>query len=234
MSGMKAALIGALAALAVVAVLLILVFTGVVHGVGTRGGDGDGSVAVGLVLPGSDGAMALRVLDVYTRDGSGWSVKSVAPSSPVIVSGTGGSTLVDAYSFGGGGKLADTLRTQLNLPIGGWVMVDERAWLALRSGARVPVDLPRPVAAFDGSTLSSYAEGVGDIPPQEMGVLLDGAAYLSASDSRDVRAQVGDALSSSLASAGPTGVSGLQSSLSASAFSAWISGLRHVRRVPGS
>jgi len=231
---MSAALIGALAAVVVVAGVVAIAASGVLPTREDTGSGKDGPVAVALVLPGSDGAVALRALDVYTLEGSGWSVRSVAPSSVVVVSGTGGSILADAYSFGGGPKLAETLRSQLDQPVSAWLIVDEAEWLSLRSGSSVPVDLPKAIDVFDGKSLSSFAEGQGSVLPSQTGLLLDGSAYLNPLDGKIVRTQVGDALASSLASVGPSGGAGVQSSLSASALSAWMKALGRARRVPGT
>lgn len=234
MSMMKAALLGALAALIVVAALIAVALSGALSAGEGSGGGENGPVAVGLVLPGSDGTVALRVLDVYTREGSGWSVRSVTPSSEVVVSGTGGTSLADAYSFGGGSKLAETLESQLDQPVRAWVIVDESAWLELRSGTSVPVELPEQLDVFDGKALSSFAAGQGSVAPGQTGLLLDGSAFMRAADSKIVRAQVGDALRSSLASAGPSVAAAVESDLGRSALSAWFGQLRSVHRTPGT
>jgi hypothetical protein len=234
MSAMKAALLGAIAAVIVVAVVIAIAASGALStGGNTRAGE-DGPVAVGLVLPGSDGTVALRVVDVYTREGSGWSMRSITPSSQVVVSGTGGTSLADAYSFGGGAKLAETLESQLDQPVRAWVIVDDTAWLALRSGSPVPVELPEQVDVFDGKALSSFPAGVGSVAPAQIGLLLDGSTFLRTADGKIVRTQVGDALRSSLETAGPSGLAGVESSLGSAALAGWVKGLGVARRVPGT
>lgn len=231
---LRSALIGGLAAVVVVVALLVVAFGGLLPASDGQGRSIDGPVAVALVLPGADGSVALRALDVYTRERSGWSVRSVSPTSRAVVSGTGGTRISDAYSFGGGSMVAEVLRTQMGIPVRAWVVIDETAWLELRSGSAVVVALPKGIEVFDGGTLSSFPEGTSTVPARQTGVLLDGAGYLAGPESKRVRETVGDSLASSLTSSGPDASSAVESSLGSNALREWIRSLRPLERVSGT
>lgn len=234
MSTLRAVLIGAVAALVLVGLVVALVFLGVFPSGSSSDVRTDGAVAVALVLPDQDGVVTLRVLDVYTPSGGNWSIRSVSPTTPAVVSGTSGTSLADAYSFGGGDALAEALSEQAGLPVSGWVAVDQRGWEVLRAKAPFEIDLASDIAVFDGRQLHSFGSGRVMVTSAQTPRLLDGAAYLNASESRDMRVQVGDVLRSSLASAGPDALSGVRSSWSGAALREWAESLRAMNRVSGT
>jgi hypothetical protein len=234
MSTLRAVLIGAAAALVLVGVVVALALLGVLPSGSPSDVPADGAVAVALVLPDQDGVVTLRVLDVYSPSGANWSVRSVSPTTPAVVSGTSGTSLADAYSYGGGDALAEALSTQAGLPVSGWVSVDQRGWEALRGNVPFEIDLASDIAVFDGRELHSFGSGRVMVSSAQTPRLLDGAAYLNASHSRDMRVQVGDVLRSSLASAGPDALSTVRSSWSGSALSEWAKSLRTANRVSGT
>jgi hypothetical protein len=233
MSTLKAVTIGAVAGVVVIAVVIAVAMMGLTSS--APSGTAANSVAVALVLPDEDGVVTLRVLDVYSAGGGkAATVRSVSPTTPAVVSGTGGTSLADAYSFGGGEMLADALKQQAGLPVSAWVVVDQRGWDALRGDAPLQIDLPSAIDVFDGKRLYSFNAGKVSISSNHTGRLLDGAVYLTPTQGRDVRVQVGDALRSTLASGGPDLVSYTRSSMPASALSEWARGVRSVSRVPGT
>jgi hypothetical protein len=234
MSTLKAVAIGAIAALVVVGIAVAVALFGLSPSDTNSKPSTGGPVAVALVLPNEDGVVTLRVLDVYSSVGGMWSVRSVSPTTAAVVSGTGGSSLADAYSFGGGDMLAKALREQAGLPVSAWATVDQQGWDALRAGAPFQIDLGSPIEVFDGSRLVSFKSGRDTVASAQTAKLLDGTAYLKASESREVRIQVGDVLRSSLASAGPDALSRIHSSWSGSAFGEWAGGVRSAHRVPGT
>lgn len=234
MSTLKAVLFGALAALVVVGVVVGIVLLGVLPSGSSSDVPADGAVAVALVLPDQDGVITLRVLDVYNPSGGNWSIRSVSPTTAAVVSGTSGTSLADAYSYGGGDALAEALSTQAGLPVSGWVTVDLRAWEALRGNAPFEMDLASDIAVFDGRQLHSFGSGRVTVSSAQTPRLLDGASFLNASESRDIRVQVGDVLRSSLASAGPEALSGVRSSWSGSALREWAKSLSAANRVSGT
>lgn len=234
MSTLRAVLVGAAAALVLVGIVVALAVLGVLPTGLSSDVAPEGAVAVALVLPDQDGVVTLRVLDIYTPSGGDWSIRSVSPTTPAVISGTSGTSLADAYSFGGGDALAEALSKQAGLPVSGWVTVDQRGWEALRGNVPFEIDLASDIAVFDGRQLHSFGAGRVTVSSAKTARLLDGAAYLNASESREVRVQVGDVLRSSLASAGPDALSGARSSWSGSALREWAKSLSPANRVSGT
>jgi hypothetical protein len=228
----RAVLIGAVVAVIVIGAVSAALLAGVFGPAPKASSTVDGPVIVALVLPNEAGVQEPRVLDVYTGNASGWSVKSVSPSLPVVVSGTTGKTLADAYVFGGGAALA---RAYSNLGRGqvcSWVVVDSATWSALSSVAPLVVDLPRALEVFDGSRLVSFPAGRRVVAAAETGLLLNGAAYLPASQNAAVRAVVGDGLGSALATAPASARAQLRSDLRSQQLTEWLGTLK--TRVRGS
>jgi len=193
-----------------------------------------GSVAVAMVLPGSDYVAAPRVIDLYINTASGWTVRSVSPSTPVEVAGTSGSTLADAYSFGGGGGLVSALASNPGVPVDSWVVVDESAWLRLHDSGALPLDLPDDVEVFDGVRLYSFAKGATTVPADELQQLLAGTAFLSAGQDAQVRGQVGDALGKALVTNSAEASGSVHTDLSAATLLTWLREIGSARRIPGS
>jgi hypothetical protein len=233
MSMLKSIIIGAVAALVVVAVAVALIVAKVVPVESASSSAVDGPVVVALVLPDNSGIATVRIVDIYTRSGAGWTIRSVSPSMPVVVSGTGGSTLADAYSFGGGAGLMSALRRESGSNVTAWVIVGEQAWNGLRAGAPFDVMLNSGIEVFDGAQLYSFSTGTSSVSPTETPQLLDGAAYLSAAEDRAVRVDVGNALGSSLASATAGEAMLLESNLNSSSLHQWLSSVHSARRTSG-
>ena len=231
---LRAVLFGALAAVLVVAALLAAVALHLVPGASPRNAVADGPVAVALVLPDPQGIATIRVLDVYTHSGGAWSVRSVSPTTTAVVSGTGGSTLADAYTFGGGDGLVAAMREQTGQAVTSWVIVDSQAWDKLRAGEPFVVDLTSDLEVFNGNRLFSFAAGHASVPATQVAPLFDGAAYLSAPSSRELRSQVGDVLAGSLSTASEAAASGVRTNVSATSLAGWRNVLKSVRRAPGT
>ena len=227
----RAALIGAILALVVVGVVVALALTGSLP-LGATPGTANGPVAVALVLPDAKGTVVVRAIDVYARSGSGWSVRSVAPTASVVVPGTGGSSLSDAYSFGGGDGLAGALR-QTGQAVTSWVIVDQSGWNALRAHDPLSITLASSVEVFDGSQLLSFEKGTASVPATQTPELFDGAAFFTTEADRALRQQVGAGLVSSLRSATPGATSFVHSDLTPPVLNAWLGGLGTVRRTSG-
>ena len=232
MSTGRAALIGAAIAILLVAGFVAAVALHVIP-VGTQGQKSAEAVAVAFVLPGSDGVVAPRTLDIYSRTGSGYAVRSVSPMTPAQVPGTGGTTLADAYSFGGGDGLMSALNSTRGDAIDGWVIVDASTWLRLHGSAPVAFELPSQVEVFDGKRLYSFSEGHASVPADQLPELLQGAGYLSASENAAVRKQAGDLLREALAAGGSTSAGLVRSDLNKDVLAQWLSGTGSARRVVG-
>jgi len=190
-------------------------------------------VLVAFVLPDETGVQVPRVLDVYTRSGSGWSIASVSPTLPAVVSGTSGRTLADAYVFGGGDALASAYSAGTTTPAAAWVVVDQAAWERLAGGTPMNLDLPAHMEVFDGTQLSVFEQGPASVAATQTSLLLNGAGYLSTLDSTVLRARVGDVLAGRLSRARQQDVDSLKSSLDRATLASWLRGLGTVARNPG-
>ena len=233
MSTPRAVLIGAgLAVLLVAGVAAAALFH--LFPTATKASTAPQSVVVATVLPGSDDDVAPRVIDVYIDTASGWTVRSVSPSTSVEVPGTSGSTLADAYSFGGGVGLVSALAANPGIPVDAWVIVDEPAWRTLHRSGSVTVDLPADVEVFDGVRVYSFPSGNATVPADQLPQLLVGSAFLSASEDAKVRGQVGDLVGKALGTSGAEASGVLHTNLSGVALQAWLRGVGSARRIPGS
>lgn len=231
MSTLKAVLIGSSVAIALVAALVLAVGLHVLP-TQSAGSDSTSSVVVALVLPGSDGELAPRVIDVYSKSGGRWSVRSLSPTSSAQVPGTSGSTLADAYSFGGGRGLLAAIRAK-GSAADSWVIVGPTAWAQLQAGKPVPLDLPADLEVFDGSQLYSFDAGAASVPPDQVAILLQGGALLTPREDATIRAQIGDALGLALVANRRAGGSGLSSSLAPDALDSWTASISGATRAPG-
>lgn len=230
---LKAVLVGVVAALVVIAVLGALVALHVVPVSAPGSSAGDGPIAVALVLPNAEGVVTVRLLDVYTRVDGAWNVQSVSPTTSAVVPGTGGTTLADAYVFGGGSGLVSALSTQSGRTITSWVVIDEHGWEVIRASRPLPIELRSDIEVFDGHRLFSFAAGSQSVPATQVAPLFDGAGYLSMVEARGLRSQVGDVLAGSMADADSTST-WAQTSFSSSAVTTWAKQLRTTRRIPGT
>jgi hypothetical protein len=229
----RVVLIGAGLAIATVAVAAVLLATGVVSLPKSPEAAAQGPVLVVLVLPDESGVQVPRVLDVYTRSGSGWSIASVSPTLPAVVSGTSGRTLADAYVFGGGNALASAYSAGSSTPASAWVVVDQTAWEQLAGQTPMNLDLPMHMEVFDGTRLTVFEQGPASVAATQTSLLLNGAGYLSTLDSTLLRARVGDVLAGKLSRARPQDVDALKSSLDGATLAVWLRGLGTVARNTG-
>ncbi|MDR3687702.1 MAG: hypothetical protein P4L93_12190 [Coriobacteriia bacterium] len=230
MSTTRVALIGAGLAVFTVAVAAVLLATGVVSLPKSPQTAAQGPVLVALVLPDESGVQVPRVLDVYTRTQSGWSIASVLPTLPAVVSGTSGGTLADAYVFGGGDALASAYSAGHPTPVSAWVVVDQTGWDQLAGSTPISIELPAHMEVFDGAQLTVFEQGPASVPATQTGALLNGASYLSTLNSGLVRSRIGDVLAGQLSRARPQDVDALKSSLDRTTLAAWLGGLGTARR----
>ena len=233
MSTWRVVLIGGGIAVLVVALVVVLLVTGVLTLPNSPEASARGPVLVALVLRDESGVRVPRVVDVYTRTQAGWAITSVSPTLPAVVSGTSGRTLADAYVFGGGDALAKAYSAGSRTSASAWVVVDQVAWERLVGSTPMSLEIPAHMEVYDGQQLIPFEQGTASIPATETGSLLNGAAYLSTRDSSLVRARVGDVLAARLSRAGAQDVVGLTSSLDAAQLRSWLSGLGTVARASG-
>jgi hypothetical protein len=227
----KSMLAGALVAVLLVAVVAGLAVAHVGPFAGSASSGAPAPTVLALVAPGADGVLAPAVIDLYTPSSGGWSVKSILPTTPVAVPGTSGSTLADAYSFGGGDGLAQALASQTGGLTPHWVLVDSGT-LARIAGS-FSLNLPSDIEVFDGSQLYSFPQGMTSVPATAVPQLLQGATQLPASDAQAVRDGLGDALASALSSAGPVALASVRSDLGDNSIADWLASIRAARRTGG-
>jgi hypothetical protein len=226
-------LIGAGLAVLGVAVIVALVALGVVGPARPSDSAAQGPVLVALVLADQSGVQQPRVVDAYTKQAAGWDVSSVSPTLPATVSGTSGTTLADAYSFGGGNALLNAYNELGKGQASAWIVVDEAAWKALVGGQPVTVDIPAHMEVYDGRRLVPFNQGPASISATQTSTLLLGAGYLTRADNAQLRASVGDVLAARLKLAGATNVGSLKSNLEGATLAAWAGKLGALSRVAG-
>ena len=234
MSVLKASLIGASLAVAVVCALLVMAVLGVAPFARRGAAPGEGPVVIAFVLPGADAVMAPKVVDVYAPDPNGWTIRSVNPSTPVAVTGTAGSTLADSYSFGGGPGLAAAAGSLTGREIRDWVNVDGSAWHDLYRSPTVPLRVPADIEVFDGAQLYPFAASDTSVAAGQLALVLQGAGFLPPDYARDIRQQIGDVLGSTLASSGAIAAPKVRSNLSETQLREWLARVSSARRVSGS
>jgi hypothetical protein len=141
-------------------------------------------VIVIVALPGEDGAVGAQVIsEVDLRSGA---IESIDPSMAVSIPGTSYSTLRDAYPFGGGEGVAKALaRARGEQAIPYMVLTHDAVERSLAAEGGFEVDLPEPMAVFDGERLYEWSAGPVRVSTvSELRAILNGAAYLDR-DARD-------------------------------------------------
>jgi hypothetical protein len=221
----KSMLVGAVVALLLVGIAVALVATGTISRFEHEAASVSGPVLVAIVLPDENGVVKPRVIDTYTRTASGWELRSVDPSMPAVVSGTSAGTLQDAYSFGGGDALDSAYVSAGGTKPSAWVLVDARSLESLLGSGTLPVELPGNVEVFDGGQLYTFSAGSSRIAAARLPQLIDGVAYLGASDALRVREQIGEDVASALPKAAVGAETALSSNLRPAQLQEWLGSL---------
>lgn len=228
MSGFwRAVLIGAVTGVLVVGVIVGAVVLGFVPGTQDRGAQAsDGPVLVALVLPDADGIKVVRTLSVLERAGNTLRMSSIDPLTAATVPGTSGTTLAEAYSFGGGAGVAKAYAQLKGSEDPLWAAVTPKGWTALVGSTRIPVTMPANIEVFDGSQLYSYAKGDPGFPASEVAKVMDGAAHLSASDRETIRDAAASALITALARKGAQEGPGIETNMRPEEYAIWLAALK--------
>ena len=227
----KSALAGALVAVLLVGLAAALVTTGTLSRFTREAASVSGPVLVTVVLPDENGVVQPRVVDLYTRTASGWELQSVDPSMPAVVSGTSAQTLADAYSFGGGSALDAAYASSTGTKPSAWATVDASGLESLLGSGTVMLDIPASMEVFDGRQLHTFSAGTTQTAVARLPELMDGAAYLSASDSLLVRRQIGELVAAALPGAATHAEGALQSNLRPAQLQEWLTGLGSPTRA---
>ncbi|MCL4079019.1 hypothetical protein MX659_05385 [Coriobacteriia bacterium Es71-Z0120] len=149
-------------------------------------------VIVVVALPGEDGAFGAQVIsEVDLRSGA---IESIDPSMAVSIPGTSYSTLRDAYPFGGGEGVAKALaRARGEQAIRYMVLTHDAVERSLAAENGFEVDLPEPMAVFDGERLYEWSAGPVHVSTvSELRAILNGAAYLDRDARDDVLRQIAE------------------------------------------
>lgn len=164
-------------------------------------------VLVVVALPDESGDVVAQTVAMV--DLSAGRVESVDPSMPVTIPGTSYSALRDAYPFGGGAGVAKALaQARGGEPLPYLVVGSDAMSDALAASQGLAIDLPEPMAVFDGERLYEWSAGPVRITSvSELRAILNGAAYLSASGRESVLQQVAEGVVS-LAGRLPGGLAG--------------------------
>ncbi len=223
MSGLKAAVVGAVLALVVGAAVIVAAVLGEMSARSPADYAAGKPVVVALVLPDPQGGVAVRALEVVSRNGSRLSVASTDPLTSATVPGTSGVNLSDAYVFGGGDALAAAAASSADGDSAGWIVVGPDAWPAL-AGGPVALRLEEDVDVFDGRRLHTFESGESSATAEDITFLMSGLAYSNAAERARVREQVGEALVSGLRRASSAVPLGVDTNLSAEQLSALLGG----------
>jgi hypothetical protein len=222
----RAAAAGALFGLFCVVAVVALVALGVLPNSRAPKTAAGGPVLVAVVLPDANGVLALRVLDRYERDGGLLRIAAVDPLASATVPGTSATTLAEAYSFGGGDRLAAAYADSTGALPPAWIVVGPESWRGLMASRRLDLRLATGIDVFDGKQLYSYPAGSTFVPASEISKLMDGATYLSDSERKTIRSAVGDALAVELLRRYSTPDSGIATNLTPEQLGAALGGLQ--------
>jgi hypothetical protein len=228
----KSVLAGAVVALLLVGIAVALVATGTLQRFRTEQANAGGPVIVALVLPDQNGVVKPRVVDLYARSATGWTLRSVDPSMSAVLPGTSATTLADAYSFGGGAGLQAAYASATGTKTSAWVTVDGRGLDSILGSSPVSLTLPSDMEVFDGQQLLSFSAGATDTPAALLPYLMDGVEYLRTAEAMSIREQLGDRLVLGLAKAAVETSAAPRSNLSAAQLYAWMASLRPASRPP--
>ena len=210
-----------------VAVLLLLRATSGDGGMSlpgvSRGRDAS-SVALVIASPAADGAVVaqlIAIVDSGASSDASAALSDVDPDTRVAIPGTSFDRLRDTYAFGGGAAVVAALPK----PTPAYVAVPQAVWTAAvdRSGG-VTVTVPASLDVFDGTTLTSFAQGTQRLTGQQIAALLIGLTRVPTAGRPSVRRDLEIGIAGSLA-ADPASRSGLRSDLSPDALSTWLSGV---------
>jgi hypothetical protein len=146
----------------------------------------------------------------------------VDPDTKVLVSGTSGSTLADAYTYGGGEAVASELATSNGAGLVGFVVVPQDVWVrAVMEGPGLTVDLPGPVNVFTGADLYSFRAGRQSLTASEAVAALAALPYYPEGQRGMLRVALIRGIAASVGRS-EGAAAGLQSSMSPEVLGAWL------------
>ncbi|MCE5192182.1 MAG: hypothetical protein LLG08_10565 [Actinomycetia bacterium] len=173
----------------------------------TQGRAASNRVLVIGALPDENGDLVAQVIADVDVSGTPV-VRSVDPSSPVTVVGTGYGRLRDTYAFGGGGAVASGYaRLTGSKPLPFIDLGPQALTTAIRATGGVELDLPAAMNVFDGERLFTFPQGALTAHAEEFRAILNGAAYLPAAQRSAVLEQAARQLTA-LTAAYPGGLAG--------------------------
>jgi hypothetical protein len=222
----RAAVVGAVLGLVFVTALVAVFALGVFPTGAGRRTPTDGPVLVALVLPDASGSLTLRAVDRYELGGGSMTISAIDPLASATVAGTSATTLAEAYAFGGGDGLVAAYAENTTQTAPGWVTVGPESWRTLMGSRQVRLQLKTPIEVFDGKDLYSYPASSTAVPAAEIPYLMNGAAYLSDGERKEIRAAVGDSLATQLLRRYAAADTGIVTNLTPEQLSARLGGVK--------
>lgn len=166
----------------------------------------------------SDGATGASLIGLV----SGGRMQDVDPGMRAVVSGASGSTLGDAYIFGGPEAVVSALGTASAPATVGYLAIPQRVWMdAINQSGGLQVELPASINTFNGNELFSLGAGPQVLSAPETAAVLTALPYFSPTDQGAVRVQLGRAICRVVGGIG-VDVDDVHSDIPRGAFTDWI------------
>lgn len=172
----------------------LLIITALVAWTLLRGQEVSDTLLLILAVEDNTGVAVPGVIASLEKRGDDLQVTYVDPRDEVVVAGTTGTELRDAFAFGGADALADTWMFNTAVESSDWILLGTEQWDAIAGSIRIEIDAPRRLDALSSGELYTFNEGVNLVPATQIPQLLDAVSYLESADRIDVGTQVGEEL----------------------------------------
>lgn len=184
----RGALVGV--AIVVLAAALIAAYAVTGHRLPGQGRQYSGQVLVVAALPNAEGDIVASVIAAVDTSGGSAAIRSIEPSSPITMVGSGYDLLRDAYAIGGGGAVAEGVAQQEGAdPMPFVDLGPDAVSAAITAAGGVSMDLPSEMNVFDGVRLYTLPAGPITASADEFRAIIDGAAFLPAAERESVLQQ---------------------------------------------
>lgn len=177
----------------------LLIVTALVAWTLLRGQEVSDTLLVILAVEDNTGVAVPGVVASLEKRGDELQVTFVDPREEVVVAGTTGTELRDAFAFGGAAALAETWMFNTAVESSDWILLGAEQWAEIAGTSILEVDSPRRLDALSSGELYTFDEGMNSVPALQIPQLLDAVSYLDSADRIDVGAQVGEELLAMLA-----------------------------------
>lgn len=158
-----------------------------------RGRTDTDRVLVVAALPDENGALVAQVIALVDTTGGTTRVSSIDTSLAVTIPGTTFSHLRDAYSFGGGARVAAAYAEASGAEAPPYVdLGPEAVNAAVDAAGGIELNLPQAMNVFDGDRLYTFEAGSVRVGASELRAVLNGMAYLPRRDREALQAQLAE------------------------------------------